>query len=75
MAALDDALTIAIKSIPEDLHREIKHAVGRAMSAIMDETINPAILAFPELKPSEETWRAVAKSRAFARAGSLVSDS
>ncbi|MBB6247217.1 hypothetical protein [Rhodanobacter sp. A1T4] len=73
MAALNDALAIAIESIPEHCHREIKHAVGRAMSAIMDETINPAILAFPELKPSQDAWCAVAKTRARARADSFAS--
>ena len=73
MAALNDALAIVIESIPEHCHREIKHAVGRAMSAIMDETINPAILAFPELKPSQDAWCAVAKTRARARADSFAS--
>ena len=74
MAALDDALATAITGIPADIQKEIKRAIGRAMSAIMDETINPAILAFPELKPSQETWRSVAKTRAFARANSRQAD-
>jgi len=68
MAALDDALAIAIDSLPESEHRELKLAIGRAMSAIMDETINPAVRAFPELAPSEDTWRSVVKERVNSRA-------
>ncbi len=68
MAALDCALVIAMGHAPEAMHREMKLAIGRAMATIMAETINPAIQAFPELAPTDETWRAVARDRAKARA-------
>jgi len=74
IAALDSALSIAVAHAPEATHREMKLAIGRAMSAIMDETINPAIRAFPELEPTNEAWRAVAKDRANARAASFPPD-
>ena len=74
MAALDSALAIAISSAPEPMHSEMKLAIGRAMSAIMDETINPAVRTFPELKPSNEVWRAIAKERVHARAASSQAD-
>ncbi len=31
----------------------------------MAETINPAIQAFPELAPTDDLWRAVARDRAL----------
>ena len=33
----------------------------------VEEIINPAVYAFPELNPDEGTWIAVAKARAAAR--------
>lgn len=74
MAALDSALAIAISSAPEAMHSEMKLAIGRAMSAIMDETFNPAVRTFPELQPSNEVWRATAKERVLARAASYQAD-
>jgi hypothetical protein len=74
MAALDNALLVAIGSAPEESHREMKLAVGRAMSAIMDETINPAIRAYPELDPTDEIWREVVKARVSSRAASFAPD-
>jgi len=56
MAASDSALSIVIGHAPEATHREMKLATGRARSAIMDDTINPAIGAFPELESSDEVW-------------------
>src|SRR5690242_21057984 len=53
----------SLEGVPNEFHREIKRGIGRAMSAIMDETINPAIQAYPELNPSKETWATVAKTR------------
>ncbi|MBD8879415.1 hypothetical protein IHE49_02850 [Rhodanobacter sp. 7MK24] len=74
MAALDHALNGALEGVPDEFHREIKLGIGRAMSAIMDETINPAIQAYPELNPSKETWVSIAKIRVRARATSDVTD-
>lgn len=70
VAALNAALADALVDAPPDSHREIKLAIGRAMSAIIDETVNQAVRAFPELDPDEETWIATAKARAAARADS-----
>ena len=70
VAALNAALAGALVDAPQDSHREIKHAIGRAMSAVLDETVNPAVRAYPELDPDDETWIAIAKARAAARAAS-----
>lgn len=74
MAALDDALADALSLVPEAEHRELKQAVGRAMSAIMSEMIHPAVRAFPDLEPTEEIWRSAVKERLGARATKFLSD-
>jgi hypothetical protein len=69
MAALNDAAADALAGLEPEQAREVKLAFGRAMSAVIDETINPAVKAFPELKPDESLWVSIAKSRAAARSG------
>ncbi|MBV8037451.1 hypothetical protein [Roseateles sp.] len=69
MAALDHAVAAAIEGLAPEQAREIKLAFGRTMSAVMDMMINPAVKAFPELRPDESTWISVAKSRAAERSG------
>lgn len=68
VAALNAALEDALVDAPTDSHRAIKHAIGRAMGAVLDETVHLAVRAYPELKPDQETWTAVAKARAATRA-------
>lgn len=70
MAALDHAVAEAITGLAPEQARDIKLAFGRAMSAVIDEMINPATRAFPELNPDDATWRSVAKARALERASS-----
>lgn len=72
MAALDDALANALGQIPEAAHSELKQAVGRAMSVIMAELIQPAVRGFPELEPSENAWRMALRERVRARAAKLA---
>ncbi|HXC39605.1 MAG TPA: hypothetical protein VN667_11740 [Burkholderiales bacterium] len=67
MAALNDALVDAIADINPEQAEELKRVFGDVMAAVVDELINPAIQAFPELDPDDATWRAVAKARAAAR--------
>lgn len=67
VAALNEALKDALIGLPPDSQSEIKLAIGRAMSAVLDETVNPAVQAYPELRP-DETWIAIARTRATARA-------
>ena len=70
VAALDTALADALADAPEDSHPEIKLAIGRAMAAVLDATVNLAVRSYPELEPSEEAWVATAKARAAARGAS-----
>lgn len=70
VAALDAALAEALADAPQDSHPQLKLAIGRAMAAVLDATVNLAVRAYPELEPSEETWVAIAKARAAARGAS-----
>jgi hypothetical protein len=66
-AALNEALKDALVSLPIEMHTEVKHAVGRAISAVLSETVELAVLAYPELEPNEETWSAVVRACAAKR--------
>jgi hypothetical protein len=70
VAALNEALRDALIDLPPESHSEVKLAIGRAMSAVLDETVNPAVQAYPELRPDEDTWIAIARTRAAARVAS-----
>jgi len=70
VAALEAALAEALVHASQDSHPEMKLAVGRAMAAILDETVNPAIRAYSQLEPSQETWMAIARARAVTRGAS-----
>ena len=67
-AALNEALKDVLLDLPPEKHKEFKFAIGRAIAAVLDETVNPAVRAFPELEPDEATWIAVAKGSAAKRA-------
>lgn len=70
VAALDAAVAEALVDAPQDSHAEIKLAIGRAVAAVLDATVNLAVRAYPELEPSEDTWVAIAKARAAGRGAS-----
>jgi len=70
VAALNAALAEALVHAPETSHREIKLAIGRAMNAVLDETVNQAVRLYPELDPDDKTWGATVKARAAALAAS-----
>lgn len=67
MAALNEALREAIVGLAPQDQENLKRAFGRVMGEVVEEIINPAVHAFPELDPDEGTWIAVAKARAAAR--------
>lgn len=67
MAALDQMLIQALKYLPETQHTDIKIVTGRLMDTVAKETIDKAVTAFPELRPDDETWIAVAISKGLAR--------
>lgn len=67
-AALNEALKNVLLDLPPEKHQDIKFAIGKAIAGVLDETVNPAVEAFPELEPDEKTWTAVAKASAAKRA-------
>ena len=67
MAALNEALREAIVRLTPAQADELKLAFGRVMGDLVEDIINPAVHAFPELDPDPATWIAVAKARAAAR--------
>ena len=71
MAALDHALSQAMVGVSPQEQQVLRRAFGRAMGEIMAELINPAVSAFPELRPDKATWVAVAQSRASARSDAV----
>lgn len=50
------------------MHDDVKRSIGRAMAAVLGETVIRVVAAFPELEPDEETWHAVAKAQVRKRA-------
>lgn len=70
VAALNAALADAIIGIPVSRQQDIKRAIGHAMAAVLDATVESAVRAFPELEPDDATWAAVAKARAATLASS-----
>jgi hypothetical protein len=68
MAALNAALIDAIVGLPALDQERLKLNFARAMAEITVHVINPAVTAFPELEPDEDTWKSVARVRATARA-------
>ena len=69
-AALNYALIEVLAELPTSMHSEIKLSIGRAMAAILDETVHQAVLAYPELEPDEETWIGAVQSQLTKRASS-----
>ena len=45
----------------------LKRVFGRVMGYLVEDIVNPAVHAFPELDPDDVTWIAVANARAAAR--------
>lgn len=67
MAALNEALQEAIVGLALQDRENLKRAFGRVMGEVVEEIINPALRAFPELEPDDGTWITIAKARAAAR--------
>ena len=64
MAAMNAAVATAVAGLDSAQAHAVKMAFGTAMSEVIDQLINPATRAFPELHPSDDTWSAVAVEQA-----------
>ena len=67
MAALNEALREALDGLAPQDQEALKRAFGEVMGELVEKIINPAVHAYPELEPDEDTWVAVAKARAAIR--------
>lgn len=54
-AALNSMLIEILADLPTERHREVKLPIARVLAAVLDETVNKAVAAYPELNPSDET--------------------
>lgn len=70
-AALNAMLTEVLAEFPAEQHREIKLPIARVMAAVLDETVNKAITAYPELNPSNETWIEAVRTQAEKRVNEI----
>lgn len=68
VAALDAALVDVLAALPVDQHGVAKRAIGRAMAAVLEQTVDPAVEAHPELVPDDATWARIARASAAKRA-------
>ena len=71
VAALNAALADAITDIPMGRQQDVKRAIGQAMAAVLEATVESAVRAYPELEPDDAIWAAVAKTRAAKLASPL----
>lgn len=67
-AALDTALSDALKELPTDDRSTWARATGRAMAEVFDQVMNPALAAYPELEVDEAAWIKIAREQAAKRA-------
>jgi hypothetical protein len=67
MAALDSVLPAALLGLSDEQARELKRTFGNVMGEIVEQIINPAVKAFPELETDATTWSQIAKERATQR--------
>jgi len=51
---IEDAMRNLSDVLPESEARNYRRSVGSVIVAIFDEIVDPAFLAFPELKPADE---------------------
>jgi hypothetical protein len=73
MDALSAILTDATRYLPTvDEEREVRLAVARSMSAILDNIVNPVLRDYPDLDVDEDSWGAIATGRARERLTSKI---
>jgi DNA-binding transcriptional LysR family regulator len=67
MDALNAIIVEAEPHLSEAESEELRLAVARSMSAILDNIVNPVLKEYPELEVDEDSWGDIAATRARAR--------
>jgi DNA-binding transcriptional LysR family regulator len=75
MDALNSVVVEIAPLLPEADSKDLRLAVARSMSAILDNLVNPALQEYPELEVDEDTWGDIAVSRARARLSAATNPS
>ncbi len=72
--AMDALNAILAEAAPhlstEEEERELRRAIAMAMSAILDNLVNPALRDYPELDVSDDQWGEIARNLARNRLAS-----
>ena len=64
MDALNAIIVEAAPHVSAAEEMDLRLAVGRAMSAILENLVNPVLRDHPELDVDEDTWGDIANARA-----------
>ena len=68
MDALNTALAKAAPHLSASDERDLRLAIANTMSAVLDNIVNPALRAYPELDVDEDSWGNIAMDNARKRA-------
>jgi len=75
MDALNAMLVDVAPLLSEASNKDLRLAVARSMTAIVEYLVNPALEEYPELEVDEDTWGDIAASRARARLSAAIGSS
>ena len=67
MDALNSVVVEVAPLLSEAGSKDLRLAVARSMTAILDNLVNPVLEEYPELEVDEDTWGDIAAGRARAR--------
>ena len=70
MEALNTILTDTTPYISAEEGKEVRLAVAKAISSILDNIVNPVLRDYPELDVDEDLWGEIAAARARSRLAS-----
>jgi len=73
MDALNSLVLEIGSTLSEADDKALRLAIARSMDAILENLVNPALRAYPELDVDEDTWGEIAIGRASARLSQLKS--
>jgi len=73
MEAMDALNAIVVETEPhlsKEDGKDVRLAVARSISAILDNIVNPVLRSYPDLDVDEDSWGAIAAARARNRVAS-----
>ena len=61
--ALNDLVVDVGSHLADEEQKVFRLAVARAMTAILENLLEPALTQYPSLEPSDSEWRAITKEQ------------